>query len=361
MDYKKFYKVLVGIVILVLGATAIINYFVDPAMIFYRGKYIAAAGKWLGEGKAVAMPTNTDERLLQKSFIEQRGAADVLVLGSSRAMACSSEVFPGQTLHNGSVSGAQINDLLAIFELYVENHGLPGTVLVEVEPWTFNKNWQDKRFKSISEYYKRGVERVQAAVVVNDNEIVNYDNELISFPYLSSSLKMLSEGRLPTDDGFMITTSTEDIEYYKVLPDGSREWRRSERERTAAEVERLAKADIANKFLYGMNDYKEIDPVQLEKFTAFMQYLMDNNIKVYVWETPLYPATYDALAILDPYSMVTAADKKLKELADTYNYKLIGSYNPRAVGVSEQDFMDAIHLQMPAQVRIMKQAVAAAK
>lgn len=211
MDYKRFYKVLVGIVVTLLGTTAIINYFVDPAMIFYRARYIATAGKWLGEGKVIGMSTNTDERLLQKSFIEQRGAADVLVLGSSRAMACNSTVFPGKTLHNGAVSGAQINDLLAVFELYVENHGLPSTVLVEVEPWTFSKNWQDKRFKSISEYYKRGIERVQADVTVDSNELADYNNELISFPYLASSLKMLSEGKLPMNSGFIITSPTEDI------------------------------------------------------------------------------------------------------------------------------------------------------
>ena len=92
-----------------------INYFVDPANIFGNGAYEKGISDYLIQGYHVVNIMNYDERLLQKFYIESlKNGPKTIVLGSSRSMQLSSRLLSQQVINNG-VSGASVEDLLAIY------------------------------------------------------------------------------------------------------------------------------------------------------------------------------------------------------------------------------------------------------
>ena len=96
-------------------------------------------------GHNVANIGNYDERLLQKDIIQNdQRQIDIIVLGSSRSMQINSQtindIFQDQIFFNHAVSGASVEDYIAILDLYLEKNALPSTIIIGVDPWILNSN-----------------------------------------------------------------------------------------------------------------------------------------------------------------------------------------------------------------------------
>ena len=97
-----------------------VNYFGDAARIF-DPEYEREMSEILMSGRFITNINNYDERVFQKEVINRMAKApEVLVLGSSRTMLINSSYFPGQTFFNNSVTGASIEDLISLFQVYKE-------------------------------------------------------------------------------------------------------------------------------------------------------------------------------------------------------------------------------------------------
>lgn len=84
--YLKSLLLLLPIAIFIIA----INFFVDPANIFYNG-YEKGIAEHLVKGYNVTNVENYNERLLQKYFIDNmKDCPDIIALGSSRIMQLNS-------------------------------------------------------------------------------------------------------------------------------------------------------------------------------------------------------------------------------------------------------------------------------
>lgn len=92
------------------------NFVIDPANIFSSEKYVDGIASILASGNNADNITNYNERLLQKHFLQkqQQKNPDIVVMGSSRIMEISKNIFPSKQLLNIGVSHANINDLIAL-------------------------------------------------------------------------------------------------------------------------------------------------------------------------------------------------------------------------------------------------------
>src|ERR1035438_2772710 len=138
---KKFAIKLGAFCFPVLFIVISVNYWIDPANIFQNGKYEKGIVDFLCDSSNVTNIVNCDERLLQKFFIKCTSRQpDLLILGSSRSMLISSDLFTNQNIKNNSVSSASIEDDLAIYQLYQRQNMKPKVLLLCLDPWILNDN-----------------------------------------------------------------------------------------------------------------------------------------------------------------------------------------------------------------------------
>lgn len=352
MAYKRFFAALLGCALALLAVVAGINYFVDPAMIFGRADGIRSAAEWVAGGHSLGLASNTDERILQREIITARaGGADVLVLGSSRIMACGSEVFHGATLYSATVSGATVHDLIALTEIYLANHPLPRQVIIGVDPWSFNAvGFNDQRYRSIEDYYARGLARLHLSPAASATVLDTKYKQLLSRDYLLASLQILREGR--GEHGFSLLETASNYDESVILPDGSHIWPRESRERTPERVNAEVAESLQRDF-YGMELYDELDAALVGELTALVHYLRAEGCAVAVYRTPLHPLAYEHLRTNARYQMFSSADEQLVSLAASEGCALLGSFNPAEVGAGDADFMDYFHLRREVQTRLM--------
>jgi len=171
-------------------AVASTNYCVDPAQLFSDGNYEQGVADILLSGNNVTNVSNYDERLLQKAYINNlKRGNDVIVFGSSRSMHIRSHLFPGMSFFNHGVSGASIEDYLAIYELYEQRKFVPSIVVLGLDPWILNQYSGQNRWKSLRWEYFSIANRLNInSNIDNDNESKKL-MELISLPYLKESIK----------------------------------------------------------------------------------------------------------------------------------------------------------------------------
>ena len=150
---KKFILKLIMALAPILLFVISVNYFGDAAKLFSKD-YEKKIADQIIEGKNVTNINNYNERLLNKYLINNSlFCPDILVIGSSRVMLLNSSDFKEQTFFNNGVSGASIQDLLAIYEMYEQKKCLPKKIIIGLDPWTLNINNGQSRWMTLNQEY----------------------------------------------------------------------------------------------------------------------------------------------------------------------------------------------------------------
>jgi hypothetical protein len=210
------YKLLLFLPILIL--VILVNYYVDPANLYrsdtYTGtgeSYEKSIARYLTSGYNVTNVEMLDERLLQKFLILSRKAetVELAVLGSSRSQLLGSNLFPQKRIINNSVTGATIEDLLALINLYDSMNYKPSELIIELPPWYLNDNSGQTRWKSLESDYISFTGKLEGEKSMT-NKISKQPNwsidpkiiELLSFEYFQQSVRILIKSGKNDDDMF---------------------------------------------------------------------------------------------------------------------------------------------------------------
>jgi len=141
----------VPIAALVIGT----NLAVDPSHLFDDGAYEQGLAALLLEGWHVADVADHDERQLQQLLIARTPEPpDVIVLGSSRSLEVTGAPWGERRVRNHSVSGATLEDYLAVYALYARRGWTPRVVVLGLDPWVVNRQHGQVRWKSYGEAYR---------------------------------------------------------------------------------------------------------------------------------------------------------------------------------------------------------------
>lgn len=126
-NMKKLFQLNVMVIVAILACIALINYKIDPAQIFADYDTMA---RIFSEGNNIEVKSNMNERLFKKTIIEQlKNPVDTLVVGSSRGMIIYQDLF-NEPIFNASVSGAGIEDHMAMLDIYINKIGLPKKIIL---------------------------------------------------------------------------------------------------------------------------------------------------------------------------------------------------------------------------------------
>jgi hypothetical protein len=324
-----------------LVAVAAVNYVVDPTQLFH-----AKAGlvDILLDGKHIADPGKFDHRNLQKAYIEQSETAhQIVVLGSSRSWQISSDVAGTSSFFNHGVPGATIEDYVALDQLLLENNLQPERVILVVDPWVFNKNSGQTRWRAISDAYRRAVDRLGPSdQPVQENKLTaNLDKyrRLLSREYLVESLRQLRDD--VSADYYV--TEVDDLPVPVLRADGSLSYDRAFRQQPIEEVATYAESFANSDPVYSIGDFTEIDLDLQTLFDAFLEDLQNRGIQVTVLLVPYHPIVYSELIISDKYKIIAESESSIRDVSMKYGVALAGSYDPQVNGCGPEDFYDGMH------------------
>lgn len=321
-----------------------LNYIEDPANIFRKGPYEKGIVKHLNEGKNVTNVTNYDERLFQKYFItELNQCPDVIVLGSSRVMQLGKSYFPEEKLINNGVSGASIEDLLAIYDLY-ENKGCKiKKVRIGLDPYFLNDNNDQSRWKVLLAEYNEMLSKLELnkyteKKVIDESEFEKY-KQLWSVSYFKNSWSYFVRG---VDVHYRPTAETINKDFTK-LTDGSIVYGEISRNSTLETVNRYATQSITETPMYSMREFTKMSSKYQTIFKHFIVYLQAKNIEVEFFISPYHPIVYDHIKKSKDYQIVFEVEKYFKQLANDHKIKLIGTYSPYIYQFNDTYFYDGFH------------------
>lgn len=320
-----------------LVVVLLLNYFVDPSQLFANGRIEHEVAGYLLEGNNVGNLINFDHRLLQEYYFEKMEAKDVIVLGSSRAMLIRESQFPGESFYNASIAGPSIEDYIALFSM-LDKAAFPKTIYLEISPWVFNENHGQTRWKTIASDYFAGLSlldlensRNQAFASFDFEKYV----ELFSIPYFQESLKWLTRG-----PAYYSTTETNTGDVMK-LHDGSRVYSSMEENRTLSEVSTLVSEALQSP--YSLGNFHQISPAITAQFEKLLAGFGDRNIDVVILMVPYHPRYYAALIDSADFRIISDVEEYLNGIADGFNLRVVGSYDPRVVGCLQGEFYDSMH------------------
>ncbi len=335
----------IPLIFLIIG----INYYVDPAFLFSNNDYEYKISKLLAEGNNVANISNYDERLLQKFYIQLIDKApDIIVLGSSRSMQIRTELFPRKSLFNHSVSGASLEDIIAIYSMYIEkNTPLPKTVIIGLDPWLLNINNNQGRWKAIKRsYYKLANSlniKLDSSIPIHANKYL----QLVSLSYFQESLKTVYKN--------IFTKGKKRGNYFKVntdkmIPnetmkrsDGSFLYDKKLRSVTTKEVEKSALKYINEKRIYSLEKFTKLNHNKKINLSKLILFILKKDSNIIFFLPPYHPTVYNYLDKSEKYKIINEAEAYFIRLAKKHKIPILGSYNPNKLNLTKRNFYDGMH------------------
>jgi len=322
---------------------SLFNFLVDSAGIFGNKSYLAKASEDLISGKMVAGLSDYDERLFHSLIIKkQKKKVDSIVLGSSRAMVTRKKFISTkeEVFFNHAVSGASLEDYIAIVDLYEKEKGyIPKYISIGVDPWVFNKfngqsRWRtlkDNYFDLLSKLMKKNVDTSLSISSIKWKQLINYEYTISNILFLRKIF-----GRNP-----YYITSTVDIEDSTRALDASLYYPLSYRTPDRKLVEQLAIKFVTKGQVYSLEKFTKLD--NIDEFEKFINYLQSKGCVVRFMLFPYNPISYDLLIKDKDYAIIQDIESYLKNFAKNSDIEIFGSYNPYKFDFKNSDFTDGMH------------------
>jgi hypothetical protein len=328
---KYIYIVLLTIIVIIFGVGTF-NYKIDSAGV-YKSVFERKIATEIVNGKNIIVDKNINDEVMQKEIINAlKVAPDIIALGSSRAKVLTGNDFNSNNFRNNGVSGASLEDYVAILGMYDISGKLPKEVIFVVDPWIFNKNngqlgWQDV---SSEANYMLGK--------INGNHFKKTKSErklsaLFSLQYALENYRKSSANIITTTETFT------NLPGHILRNDGSIKYGIEWENMSAAEIEGRARG-YCRYPIFGLDSFDKIDDELLRNFLDTINYLKEKKINVVILLPPYHPIVYKVFSTDKRYRNVLSVENTLKQLSIA---TVVGSYNPQEYNYINTDFYDGHH------------------
>jgi hypothetical protein len=86
-----------------------------------------------------------------------------------------------------------------------------------------------------------------------------------------------------------------------------------------------------------------------------VSYLQSKQVNVVFYLAPYHPVVYKALLLSPKQKVIVDIEKYYRDFAQKHQLKILGSYDPSKVGLSEKDFYDDMHASKEGVEQIFRQ------
>lgn len=336
MKSKKLLNFWIFITVISIFCISVFNYYVDSLNIFGRNNNINLATQKLAEGNIIAGLQNFDERAFrQHTILNLKKEPDFVAIGSSRIMQLRTKMIADNIIfHNYGVSGASLEDYLGLIQIHYDKFkNYPKNIIIGIDPWIFNKNNGQNRYKSFGDYYLKFKNKL-LNTKEKTTKISNNIFKLLSIEYTLTNISSLKKEK------FYIVKDT-NIDDYLRESDGSLHYPFEYRYPDTNRVKRDAIAYAINNQVYSLEMFKYLSNTKI--FEDFIKHLILNGTKIYFFLPPYNPYTYDLLIQNPKYTIINDIEIYLKNFAKQNNIQVLGSYNPHTYMLKNEDFFDGMH------------------
>ncbi len=309
-----------------------------------------------------AMPPQTfNERALRwQTVADLKHSPDMVVIGSSHGLRVDGAMLNEPDLQNLSVTGGMMPDGWITTDLIARARLRPRIWVIFVEPWFFDIHadiglWQQRGDDAVA--FER-----QLATMTKPELPPVYGPRL--------KKKVLPSLFTPLTLSPVIDWFEKEIRSYRFDPnppadgelhglalrgDGSffLTWEVSEPETGSTRLALRQFAMDADRYRYG--NYPVEDPVLWAYFTRWLLFCRAHGSEVWLILPPFHPAIYGKI-VATPHNQLGTIEERTRALAAREGMKLIGSYNPAALGLGAGDFEDGDHLNDRGLTRLLAHA-----
>jgi hypothetical protein len=326
-----------------------VNYIGDAANLFSKN-YEERISKYLLEGFNVTNVYNYDERVLQRDIIkETKKCPDVIALGSSRIMLINSSYFPNQSFLNNGVSGASIEDLIAIYRIYELKKFKPKKVIIGLDPWFLNINNEQNRWQSLSIEYNSFLKEEKLDTIAIAKNYENKYKSLISLSYFQSSVKAL----VLKKGAEIKPTLMEVNDAFTKHKDGSINYDLDYRNASAKDVESKAIAFCGSN-IYSIEKFNELSGTNMHLLNLFLDKFKNDHVEMVFVLMPYHPIVYNRIKGDKKYNNVIESEVYFRKLADRYHSKCFGSFDSGILKLDGSYFYDGMHLNEKGVRKVLK-------
>ncbi len=343
MKFSAYFATTTTLAFIGVITVATINYTVDPAGIYHEpddARYKFVSQMVASENGLLVKNGTWNERDISITLAEYPAEVSCYVIGSSHLMQIGSSrqnkslVNNCPKLINLGVSGASIEDYVALSGAISRSKNKPKTIVFGIDPWSLNLN-RDTRWIRYKDEYTSMLEKIQNTDNNHQQEHSLVSN-LINREYLIRSINSISTNSITTEKEIIAPDFDQSIgiENQVRLPDGSMVY--SKEFILNAESERIT----------GINNYKIkkdhwFDDRSIQLFIQLAIHLQKKYNIIFIM-TPYHPAVWKR----EKQPVVTAmkiVENKVREIAKSLNVEVLGSYNPDKIGCASDEFFDAMH------------------
>lgn len=312
---------------------------------FFNAPEYAIAQSWLNQNN-IAFSFDYDDRIAHKYYITQSEKKDIIVLGSSRSTKIDKDFFKNKTFFNHSVTGADLEDYIGIYQLLVKKNTVPKEIIIGVDPWVLSeykakpKRWIDLR-KEFYTFNKNNFTPQNISMA-----FYYYQEKYKTFFYLPhiqytiERILLTMSARFLNHKTLYSPTTDSDSFLPVVHADGSIAESQKIRMKKPEDVTMEIKA---SKTLCPTELNRQLSKTKISIFNTFLNALKKQNIKITVWLAPFHPITYTEIQSNPSCNLAISVEDYVRDISKKYNASIIGSYNPNHYNLKDGDFYDSIH------------------
>ncbi len=339
-----------------LAGMMFVSYRVDPSGLFWGAGFERMASEYMLEGVYIDGYERLDGRALNEVYAKNVPyAPEIVVSGSSRSMMINASFFPENTFYNASNVGADRYDMMTAYYIFAKEGKEPEVFVMGLDGWIFNDGDEniDKRSNKELFYEFIGEELGQENTSYEKPDPYEKYKALIDPSYFQGSVAYYFKDK-SADVQPEPVPAEEIYDRNEVIkcPDGSIIYDKKFREHTAEEVDLLVSIEAAYDPLR-LDDFDGVDREYAALFEKFVVYLQNKGIEVVFYLPPYHEYMYDKIKAEERFHGLFDTEEYLRDLAEKYDIKVCGSYDPEIAQVSKDDFYDSIHLRPQAVQRIL--------
>ncbi|MEG1446678.1 MAG: hypothetical protein RSC58_05365 [Ruthenibacterium sp.] len=324
-----------------------VNYTVDCSGYFQGEQYLREVANMVLAGKDIVgyEKLNDLERDVMKILANNmEPMPEYLALGSSRVLQLSRDVMKTESFFNCGMTGGDARDVLNTFYLFDREDRLPKTIIIGFDPWLLRDD---------ADAFDKRSDPTLYATFLNEKLNIKTDyikpdtdekwTALFSPSYFQNNISYLqrdSDGanKPKPVSGNLYAQGTE-----VKCGDGSLLYTADFRNQTQEAINYNALSTC--NFVLRLEGYPKLGTKMPQVFDKFFAYAKERGVNVVLLLAPFHPIVYDHLVESpEKYGGFMQTEPAIRKLAEKYDLKVFGSYNPYAIdGVTEADFYDGLH------------------
>ena len=347
--------------LVVFALVVVVNYWADPANLTQNEFFFGRMLSLMQEGYNIEHVADFKDRIFQQKAAEVIDRPETLIFGSSRVQQIDTEVC-GTTVWNAGVSGATTQDICGLYQVFRENGKIGDRVIIGIDLWTFDGTYTDAR---ASLYLEAPLARFMSEAVGIPTpakrfsfSTLSYLSELTSLSYFQSSFDYLMDGNHSVRMRDLVTSTEKDYSLYGMMRfDGSYVYPSNYVLSNQNEVEKRVFSAF-DAVVAPTAEWKGIDPQLRTMFEALCGSVVSNGSDLVLLISPIHPIAFYEIKQRGGEAALLDVENYLHEYADSVGATVLGSFDPEACACDFFDFMDALHINYQATLRLWQHDLA---